>query len=216
MRYYRQMVTAGPERYENIATARRTLRRNLELLETPAAAFEKELAVPKVAAFVGHDVDAADRTTPRFPARMEYAVRSKIAKALRAAGILYSVSSAGAGADIIFLEEMKVRNGFMQVVLPCPRGQFMREFLSPHWQRRFELAMDHPLAEVVELAGDPDELWDAFRPKLWEFAEAKAKLLDEKPMLLAVWDGKPGFIQNTVEEWRGRGAGVQHLGLGPE
>jgi hypothetical protein len=213
LRFYKRMVAAGPERYENIASARRTLRRDIEYLGLKAEPFETALTLPKVAAFVGHDLDQPDRSTPRFPPEREREVRRMIFEALKSSGILFGVSSASAGSDIIFLEEMRARNGFVRVVLPCARGQFIREFLDAGWRRRFERAMDHPRAEVVELDGDPDDLWETFRPKLLQYAEATARQLDDEPMLLAVWDGQPGFIAQTVSEWRGRGAHVQHLSL---
>jgi len=63
----------------------------------------------------------------------------------------------------------------------------MREFLSSEWQSRFEAAMDHPRAEIVEItAGDPEDLWKNFQPELWKKSVAQAKQLDELPTLLTV------------------------------
>lgn len=214
LRFYRKMIAAGPERYENVASARRTVKRNLELLKIPAERFEKLLELPTVAAFVGHDIDAPDRAIPRFPREQEADVQRRLAAALRELGVMYGVSSASAGSDILFLEAMKIRNGFMRVILPCERGRFMREFLDKEWQGRFEAAMDHPRAEVVELdEGDPEELWPNLRPKLWQFSSKLAGQLHDSPVLLAVWDGNAGFIGDTIKDWQHRGAPVKHLPL---
>ena len=187
LRFYSKMLATGPERYENICSARRTLRRNLKHLSVPADKFEKLLTLPTVVAFVGHDVDAPDRAVPRFPPHREPEVRKLIADALMKLEVMYGASSASAGADIIFLEEMKKRNAYVRVILPCARGPFMREFLSSEWQSRFEAAMDHPRAEIVEItAGDPEDLWKNFQPELWKKSVAQAKQLDELPTLLTV------------------------------
>jgi hypothetical protein len=214
LRFYSKMIAAGPERYENICSARRTLRRNLKHLDVPAEKFERLLTLPTVVAFVGHDVDAPDRAVPRFPQQREPEVRKLIADALVDLGVMYGASSASAGSDIIFLEEMKKRNAFVRVILPCARGRFMREFLGKQWQGRFEAAMDYPRAEIVEITeGEPEDLWKNFQPELWKKAVAQAKQLDEQPTLLTVWDGNPGFIGDTVADWKRESAPIKELPL---
>jgi tetratricopeptide (TPR) repeat protein len=212
--FYKKMIAAGPDRYENIATVRRTLRRDLEFLQVEREPFEKLLRLPKVVALVGHDLDRPDRPEPRFPPERESEVRKGIAAKLKALQARYSVSSADAGSDILFLEEMKKRNAYMRVILPCSRGAFVDKYLDDwHWRLRFDQAMDHPGAEVMELNGDPDTMWENFLPQLWNCAETTAKQLDDQPTLLAVWDGNPGFVRDTIHWWHTKGALVEVIRL---
>ena len=165
-------------------------------------------------ALVGHDIDRPDRPEPRFPREREAEVRERIAAKLKALQARYSVSSADAGSDILLLEEMKKRNAYMRVILPCSRGVFVDKYLDDwHWRLRFDQAMDHARAEAVELDGDPDTMWENLLPQLWNYAETTAKQLDDEPTLLAVWDGNPGFVRDTIRWWDTKGAPVDVIRL---
>ena len=212
-KWYGKAVAYCPECHQDIAVMRRQARRNLEKLGLERNALDSVLDVPRVAAFTGHMLDAPGRATPRFPADKVGAVRKAIAECLKKHEIGYGFSSAARGSDLIFIEELKNMNGRPRVFLPFPREQFKKTSVGYGWDERFERALKE--LEVVELSQElpPEdkqpEAYAGCNRKLLEEAIAKAKLLDEEPLLITVWNGNPGDgaggTADAVREWRNEG-----------
>jgi hypothetical protein len=191
-------------------------------LIVPEAASDRRGAVLRslrVAAFSGHMVDAPGRPSPRFPHSKVGAVRRAIAELLRQYGIGYGFSSAARGSDILFLEELKKRGGSGQVFLPFPRKQFKRTSVGYGWDDRFDKALEG--FDVVELSAEmpPEEkrpeAYAACNSKILETAIKKAKLLNEDPIFIVVWNGAPaagaGGTADAVRAWGDQGFAVEQI-----
>ena len=221
-RWYRRAVAANPNAAENIATMRRQARRNLERLGEPGDALDKLLAVKRVIAFTGHMLDRPARAEPRFPVDKIRDVRLAIRERLSAHGAGFGVSSAAAGSDLLFLEELLDRGGAAEVILPFPEEDFIQTSVHD-WEGRFRKALADPRVTVTVLHGQrPTEegLEAAFQEcnvRIMERAQEIAAALDEVPELLAVWDGKPGDgrggTADAVKWWRGEGLSVDVIPL---
>jgi hypothetical protein len=166
-----------------------------------------------VAAFTGHMVDAPDRPTPRFPMEKVEAVRKAIAEQLRKRKVGYGFSSAARGSDLLFLEELAKIGGRARVYLPFPREAFKKTSVGYGWDDRFDRALS--AHEVVELSAEvppedrqPEAYADCNR-QIFEQAIAKAKLLDEKPVLITVWNGDlgdgAGGTGDAISDWKNEG-----------
>jgi hypothetical protein len=179
------------------------------------------LDVPRVAAFTGHMVDAPGRATPRFPPDKVAAVRKAMAACLTKHEIGYGFSSAARGSDLIFIEELKKLNGRPMVFLPFPQDQFKKTSVGHGWDQGFDRALQG--VEVVQLSeklppeDQQPEAYAACNRKILEEAIAKAKLLDEEPLLIAVWNGNPGDgtggTADAVREWQNEGHPVEIIDI---
>ena len=158
--------------------------------------------------FLGHDIDKPDVPPEfaRFPKQMEPKIRLLIRQALDDLNVTFGVSSASAGCDILFLEEMSARQGEVRVVLPCERGDFVKRFLPRDWTRRFDKALDRDGVNLIEITdGDPLDIWAEFGARHREEVERVARQLDQIPEILAVWDGRSGFIRGAMSQWKANG-----------
>jgi hypothetical protein len=220
-KWYGKAVAYSPEYHQDLAVMRRQARRNLEKLGLERSALDAVLDVPRVAAFTGHMVDAPERAVPRFPSGKVAAVRKALAACLTTHKIGYGFSSAARGSDLIFIEELKNIGGRSQVFLPFPRGQFKKTSVGNGWDPAFERALQG--LEVVELSQElppEDKQPDAYAAcnrKILEEAIAKAKLLDEEPLLIAVWNGNPGDgtggTADAVRDWQNEGYAVETIDI---
>jgi hypothetical protein len=169
--------------------------------------------VGRVAAFTGHMVDAPNRPTSRFPQGKVEAVRQAVAGQLRKHKTLYGFSSAARGSDLLFLEELAKLGGRAQVFLPFPREAFKRTSVGYGWDERFDQAIS--THDVVELSPDVPradkhpESYAQCNRKIFEAAQAKAKLLHQEPILITVWDGGSGDgtggTAEAVRDWQKEG-----------
>ncbi len=210
-RWYGRAVAATPNAVENIARMRGQARRNLERLNQPRDALDDILTVKRVAAFTGHMIDTADRAQPRFPADRVGEVRAAIRHRLKEHDVGRGVSSAAAGSDLLFLEELLNRGGSAEVFLPFPASEF-KETSVGGWEDAFDEVLAHPnvnLTVLAEAKPPEDRLAEAFAScnrRIIEQAQSVARLLDEEPLLIAVWDGGPGDdaggTAETVASWR--------------
>ncbi|WP_447599806.1 TRAFs-binding domain-containing protein [Nitrospira sp. Nam80] len=220
-KWYGKAVAYCPECHQDIAVMRRQARRNLEKLGLERSALDAVLDVPHVAAFTGHMVDAPGRATPRFPSDKVPAVRKALSECLKRQRIGYGFSSAARGSDLIFIEELKKVNGRPRVFLPFPRDQFKKTSVGNGWNPAFERALQG--LEVVELSQElppEDQHPDAYAAcnrKILEEAIAKAQLLDEEPLLIAVWNGNPGDgaggTADAVRDWQNEGHPVEIIDI---
>jgi tetratricopeptide (TPR) repeat protein len=220
-KWYGKAVAYCPECHQDIAVMRRQARRNLEKLGLQKSALDAVLDVPRVAAFTGHMLDAPGRTTPRFPSDKVPAVRKALAECLKRQEIGYGFSSAARGSDLIFIEELKNISGHPRVFLPFPRELFQKTSVGYGWDDRFNRALRE--LQVIELSQElpPEdqrpEAYAACNRKILEEAIAKAKLLDEEPLLIAVWNGHPGDgaggTADAVREWQNEGYPVEIIDI---
>ncbi|HEX2229000.1 MAG TPA: TRAFs-binding domain-containing protein [Candidatus Binatia bacterium] len=220
-KWYGKAVSSCPERHQDIAVMRRQARRNLQKLGLQRDSLDGVLQVPGVAAFTGHMVDAPGRPTPRFPQEKVGIVRNAIAERLKKHQIGYGFSSAARGSDLVFIEELKKTGGCSRVFLPFPREQFKLTSVGYGWDGRFDKALRD--VEVIELSSEvppedkqPDA-YSACNAKIIEEAIAKAKLLDEQPILITVWNGNPGDgvggTADAVHAWRDEGYTVEQIDI---
>jgi hypothetical protein len=220
-KWYSKAVAYCPECHQDIAVMRRQARRNLEKLGLERNALDAVLDVPRVAAFTGHMVDAPGRANPRFPSGKVPAVRKALAECLKRQRIGYGFSSAARGSDLIFIEELKKVNGRPRVFLPFPQEQFKKTSVGHGWDAGFDRALQG--VEVGELSQElapEDNQPDAYAAcnrKILEEAIAKAKLLDEEPLLIAVWNGNPGDgaggTADAVRDWQNEGHPVEIIDI---
>jgi hypothetical protein len=172
--------------------------------------------VSHVAAFTGHMVDPPDRPTPRFSSEKVEAVRQAIAERLKKHGIVYGFSSAARGSDLLFLEELTKMGSRARVFLPFPREEFKKTSVGYGWDDRFDTVLKaHEVVElsahVLPAANQPEAYANCSR-KILEEAVAKAKVLKQKPLLIAVWNRDPGDgaggTADAVHDWTNEGHDV--------
>lgn len=222
---YRRVVAADWGAVQNIAIMRREARSDLTNLGIEPGTLDDVLAVPRIAAFSGHRVDEADRAEPRFPETKVGAVRLAIREILHEHAVGFGFSSAANGSDILFLEELLERGGSARVVLPFPREDFARISVGTEWQRRFDRALDDSRVEIetlqADVPSDPEAIEESFHrcnEVVHDAAVQFATRLNEEPILLAVWDGKPGDglggTADCVKLWRDEGRTVETITIG--
>ncbi len=156
--------------------------------------------------FTGHMVDAADRTTARFPPDKELQVRAAIKEAIQkeialAGGSVTGIAGGACGADIIFHEVCAELNIASKLFLALPREQFIKNsvaFAGPAWISRLDSLMRKlPVFILADnavlprwLSRKPDyDIWK--RNNLWQLHAALSNGALHAT-LLALWDGKMG------------------------
>jgi len=170
------------------------------------------LPAPDVVAFAGHMIDAPGRTTPRFPAALESAVRAAIDAELRELHQPVVFTSAACGADLIFIETALAHRAEVNVVLPFAREDFVRTSVAigdDDWVQRFDKVLKR-VARVI-MATDENHLGDDI---LFEHAaclveglsQLRAMQLETVPSMLCVLDASSGTdiggTRATYERWR--------------
>ncbi len=220
---YRQAVARDPMAVESIAVMRRQARLELAALGHPSNALDDVFAIPRVAAFAGHMTDAPDRPQPRFPRTLVGKVRRALREALASRQVGYGTSSMARGSDLLFLEELIARGGRAQVVLPFPAEAFVATSVGEEWRPRFETLLNDTRIEPEVLApsapasGGLPRAFAACNRAVLERTVAFARLLDEEPMLLAVWDGAAGDgaggTADAVQEWQDEGYDVEVIDI---
>jgi hypothetical protein len=216
--WYREAAGAAAGLPQDIAVMRRQARLNLEALKQPRDQFDDVLPVPKVLAYMGHMVDEDSRPTPRFPREKVGRVRQAIQQRLSVHGPLHGFGTAARGSDILFLETLLERDYGATVVLPFPAEEFLAVSGGGRWSERFRKIQANPRTEFKRLKDSrpPDtDLPNAFDEANREVqcgAVEYARRLDERPIVIAVWDGKPGDgpggTADAVALWREDGYDV--------
>ena len=169
--------------------------------------------------FSGHLPDLPGQTS-RFPPYAVPAVRETVAGALEAHRILVGMSSAAAGADLLFLDALRERGGTAHIVLPWSQAEFRRTSVRPYepggdepprWEPLFDRAVAE--AATVREIGQSyrNETGVGFEYQLEVMAglalhAARVSRLDVQPMVL--WDERPGRgpggTEHFVDFWRRR------------
>ncbi len=95
--------------------------------------------------------------------------------------VLYGVSSAAAGGDLLFAESCIQLGLPLQILLPMPKEQFREDFDEPTWQRVENVLSQAMSVEVTGGEQSRDE----------RYYECGVETVQQSGMLLVVWDGKP-------------------------
>jgi len=155
--------------------------------------------MPRTVAFTGHMIDRPGRAVPRFPIEAEQRVAHRIALELDRQGALHGYASAACGGDLLFHEAMLERGGKIHVVLPCPTEEFREACIDiipgRQWGALFESVLEH--ASTVEILSEQCAADNAMASECCSrvvlgLATINARLDDEDPLVLALWDGRPG------------------------
>src|SRR5580700_5424653 len=96
-------------------------------------------------------------------------------------GVVYGVTSAAAGGDLLFAETCIELNLPIRVFLPLPKQQFREDFDEPAWARA-ECVFKKALS--VEITGTGEKLPD-------RYYECGIETVQQSQVLLALWDGEP-------------------------
>jgi hypothetical protein len=180
--------------------------------------------------FSGHMVDAPARATPRFPAdKVPIAAREIEAVLDRIGADAHdlALTQGAAGGDLLFAEACVKRGVRVQLLLPLPEDEFIRQSILPSadgesWRQRY-LALKSQLVDAPRVM--PDELgalppnMNAFeRCNLWLLSNALRYNDEQQPgkvHLICLWDGGggdgPGGTAHMVDEVQRRGGRVSWL-----
>jgi class 3 adenylate cyclase len=149
--------------------------------------------------FTGHMVDRPGRALPRFPVQMQEKVARAIEEELEAARAVDGFSSAACGGDILFLEAMIARHGKTHITLPCSVDAFRQDCADVipggDWGNRFDRILQTAASVEIlgdEYASDNAAASDCCNRIMVGLAELCARSKGEEPLVLALWDGKPG------------------------
>jgi len=177
-----------------------------------------------VLAYCGHMVDAAGRAAPRFPCEKVGAVRKAIRERLTQHGTLHGFGSAACGTDLLFLEELTKLERTATVVLPFPEADFASLSIGPDWADRWtkvrnakNVELLPPLQPACPPAADLPRAFGTANREILRRAIEYAERLDEQPVVIAVWDGRPGDgaggTAETVALWRDEGYEVEVIDI---
>lgn len=155
--------------------------------------------MPSTIIFTGHMIDRVGRMPPRFPAALAPQIARRIAEELKAAGAADGFASAACGGDILFHEEMLKLGGRAHVTLPCAVDAFRKDCVDvipgSDWAARFDRILES--ATTVEILGEQYASDNAMASEccsrvLAGQAERCALQKGEEPLVIALWDGRPG------------------------
>ena len=96
-------------------------------------------------------------------------------------GVIYGVTSAAAGGDLLFAETCIELNLPIRIFLPVPKEQFREDFDESSWNRAecvFKMALS------VEVTGAAEKLTE-------RYFECGVETVQQSQLLLALWDGEP-------------------------
>jgi hypothetical protein len=117
----------------------------------------------------------------------------------RVPGIVYAVSSAAAGGDLLFGETCQELNIPLRVLLPFSAQQFRADFDEETWARAEQVFAKALTVEVLGKTGTPEEL----------YYQCGIETVQQCNLLIALWDGGPakgkGGTADMVQLARRRG-----------
>lgn len=151
--------------------------------------------------FTGHMIDRPGRVLPRFPVSLEKKVALRIADELEIAQATDGFSSVACGGDILFLEAMIARGGRVHLTLPCAVEAFRLDCADiipgADWGARFDRIL--AAADSVEILGDEYASDNGVASEccnriMLGLAERRAREKGEEPLVIALWDGRPGDV----------------------
>ena len=108
-------------------------------------------------------------------------------------GMVYGVSSAAAGGDLIFAESCIQLEIPLRILLPMPQGQFRADFDAATWMQVQEVVKKAVSVEVTGGDQSRDE----------RYYECGIETVHQSRLLLALWNGEParglGGTENILE-----------------
>lgn len=166
---------------------------------------ERKALEPAIMLCAGQRLEAAGGGQPMTALRQE--IRDELAR--YAIGVGYT--SASAGAEIIFAEEVLARSGELHLVLPCPVETFIDQYVAPvgeEWVSRFRAAS--AAAAGIEISCEErligDEIQRRFNNQMLQgIARLHAERLGCAARLLLVWSPEappePGSPADFMDQW---------------
>ena len=142
---------------------------------SPPARNSLHLPVALAIGFTGH------RKLPD-EAKCRAAIRSVLLEWIdKVPGVIYGVTSAAAGGDLLFAETCLELHLPIRVFLPFPKEQFRNDFEEPEWARAESIFRK---ALSIEITGAGEELPE-------RYYECGVETVQQSQILLALWDGEP-------------------------
>lgn len=200
--WYRRAVAEATGDIGSIVSMRRQVQLLGEKLELPDEIM-RIFSVGACVIFSGHMIDHPDRKAqgfaPRFPANsaLEEEVATAISKELEQWDAKVGFVSAGCSSDILFAEQMILRNAELHIVLPFDRADFYKtsvDFGLPEvsgWRKRCDVVLSQATevhyATTEKFFGD-DLYFDFVNRYTQRLALARSDQMDVKPIALVVKD----------------------------
>jgi class 3 adenylate cyclase len=165
--------------------------------------FKPDFPALQLIVFAGHLPDPPGEKV-RFPRESIGAVREMLRVELESLGARAGLVSAAAGADLLFIEALRERQGTLHLVLPWSREEFRETSVDKFdpageeviWGPRFEKA----LAEAATIREMGDSYFPS-RKETWQYTmevtaglamhTARVSRLDVQPVVL--WDTGPAW-----------------------
>jgi hypothetical protein len=120
----------------------------------------------------------------------------------RAPGVVYGVSSAAAGGDLLFAETCIELNLPIRIFLPFPKERFREDFDGPTWGRAERVLASALSVEVKGVSNTPTE----------GYYECGIETVQQSQLLVALWDGGPsrgmGGTADVVHFAQGHGRSI--------
>lgn len=209
--YEEAMKKSDKENYIAIVSARQQLYFLRDAgFKVPEAAFDI-LVPPTIVVFTGYSIDHPSFQMPLFPMEIENDVKRVIKEQLQAIDAKIGYSSAGCGADLIFIEAMLELGGEVNIILPFAIQDFIEtnvRHAGPRWEKRFEKALEK--AHTVSFASEDrylghDMLYRFSNNVMHGSAVMRGKFLTTEPHLMAVWHSRaeslPGGPSDFIDRW---------------
>jgi len=160
--------------------------------------------------FAGHLPDGSP-TQNRFTRSHAPIVREEIRSMLEFLGARIGLSSAAAGGDLLFLDELHRRNASSLVVLPWSRHEFLKTSVRPFdgnvantesWEALFERSLEVAtsvceLGQLYQPEGETSLSYTTEVSAGIALLAAKAARVDVQP--IALWDGQSGGKGGTAD-----------------
>ena len=221
--WYAQAAAIAKGQFADLSSTRRNARILLNHFRRDSTAIERALKIPGIVVFAGHLVDRPERSTPRFPASLEPAVRDALNALIKKIAPGFGYASAGCGSDILFFEALLERSAEANVVLPYEKQQFIKDsvsFANADWVSRFEKVLARATTVTTASSERIEEGSMSFEYAnlvLFGLADIRARQLETDLVSLAVWDKKPGDgpggTASAVQHWQNLGLDVQVIDL---
>lgn len=220
-RHYATAARLAGVHYGDVNSSRRQAELLAACLAIDASWVGEVLSVPPVLVYSGHMLDHPSRSTVRFPAALEGAVRHALRERLQRLRPLAAYGSAACGSDLLFLELVQQLGGETHIVLPFPPEEFRSvsvDFAGADWPRRFQRAI--AAADSVTITSD-HRARDSTSP--FEYANLvftgmgrlRAQVLQTSLCALAVLDagaaGASGGTAAIAALWREHGMSYEQV-----
>lgn len=149
-------------------------------MDTPSIRLPSTVAV----GFTGHRTIPQESKVRRLV--FDYLARRKST----IEGLVYGVSSAAAGGDLLFAETCIELSIPLQIILPFEQEQFRRDFDDPTWVR-----VQHVLQKALSI-----EIITGNLSRDESYYECGIQTVQKSEILIAIWDGEPSKGRGGTQE----------------